>query len=686
MFVSAISPTRSLLATHAPSETSVTSALGQSRLVVKCYDSKVSISTLKFSLIANNPSTSFNSEDVDEEGSGSVGSIRQLQFCGNQDEFLVAALPPSHILVWDIRRGVISQTVEIPKSFELCALAVNHNQSDQLKSQSGTSSEESYLCYALVKNIESSKMLVLVYDIATGKQVRKVKVGTSSPQDVMGIAINTHRNVAAVRNGKRLKIVNMESGSTVSKMKLKDEANGQHHYENSSTSSMISPVSFSDDGTVISTTISNGACFFSLEGVYEKTGDDKDNPGKPIGKLHTSKAEDRVSTLELDSISQTECIVAATEEKSGIVSLYKLNPNGVKSKKALSSFAKVDCSIVTNDVSSKGKGSRLGRGAYFPIGSSTSKKDVIFVESGMKSVGSVEESVFISEVTYRKLQSNSMDDEESTLMSGNLYPRDNDDQEPESAGRMKKRKATEISDKVLGPGEIGNESMVGVTDSVAQSAKRTKQSDDDAGAYEFKEEDEGNENGKTIAERLAFLSSELDRETDDDDLMDQASSTDVVQVNPSETDTSTIFNVKRATSDSLAFLLRQALVSNDDTQLETAFKVSDRTMIEKSIAIIAAESEEEADQDILLILLSKLATRLARKPGRSENLLIWIQTIIVNLMSSRLSSYSSGPMSKSKMQIALKLGPLRNLLKERVENLPKLLMLEGRLKLLEQKL
>merc|ERR1711976_1114491 len=149
-----------------------------------------------------------------------------------------------------------------------------------------------------------------------------------------------------------------------------------------------------------------------------------------------------------------------------------------------------------------------------------------------------------------------------------------------------------------------------------------------------------------------------------------------------QSDASNKFIVKNATSDSLSILLRQSLVSNDDTQLEVALQVSDQRVIENSIFGLANEHTEEIDgkSEIIIMLLTKLVTRLSRKPSRADRLAFWIRTVLVALIS-KISS-SSGSMGKTEKEITSRLGPLRNMLDERVESLPELLRLEGRLSLL----
>mmetsp|Transcript_2647 Transcript_2647/g.3670 ORF Transcript_2647/g.3670 Transcript_2647/m.3670 type:complete len:235 (+) Transcript_2647:298-1002(+) len=164
---------------------------------------------------------------------------------------------------------------------------------------------------------------------------------------------------------------------------------------------------------------------------------------------------------------------------------------------------------------------------------------------------------------------------------------------------------------------------------------------------------------------------------------------------------STKFIVKAATSDSLVILLRQALLANDDSQLEVALQVSDKRVIENSILELSrggydsgsgsstgtAEDGGSGNGEVIVVLLTKLVTRISRKPARAQQLSFWIRTVLVALLSSSNSNSNSEDgdgfsMGKAERDIASRLAPLRSMLSERVESLPALLRLEGRLGLI----
>merc|ERR1712150_62469 len=124
-------------------------------------------------------------------------------------------------------------------------------------------------------------------------------------------------------------------------------------------------------------------------------------------------------------------------------------------------------------------------------------------------------------------------------------------------------------------------------------------------------------------------------------------------------------------------------------------QVTDKNIVDKSITSLAnSEQEEENDcSEIIISLLSKLVFRFARKPTRASQLSYWISKVIMILISppheskdTRLKIRGGWKMEKVQREIAMRMGPLKNLLEERVQCLPDLLKLEGRLSLLNSHL
>ncbi len=214
------------------------------------------------------------------------------------------------------------------------------------------------------------------------------------------------------------------------------------------------------------------------------------------------------------------------------------------------------------------------------------------------------------------------------------------------AQNTKKRNASSI--QILGPGQAGSENK--------ESVKKLKANDDDEMSVSDHEEDQDeNDKGLTIAERLQMLTDALDEEEEDDD--EEKVDDEGVSKAIAEAASKTQFKPQKATTESLKELLTQALQSSDDSLLELALSVHDAKIIATSI--------KEMDEDLLVILLGKLTSRLASSPLRAEVLSVWISNCL------KRGSFDSDH-----------LAVLRNMLYERIESFSDLLRLEGRLSMM----
>ena len=213
--------------------------------------------------------------------------------------------------------------------------------------------------------------------------------------------------------------------------------------------------------------------------------------------------------------------------------------------------------------------------------------------------------------------------EDEEILKTLELPKEEEDQGDEpSTVAPGKRPATTSLTQTLGPGQAGGESLE-VSD---RPIKKTKKAADD---------DEADE--PTIAERLKRLQQVLDQEDEEEEIK---------------------FRPKQATTESLAHLLQQALSSADDSMLELALDVRDAKVRERSL--------DDLTVDQATLLLNKLTARLAKKASRASALVPWIQLVLLS----------------GKIQSSAPLGPLKNLVQERVEVFPQLLQLEGRLSML----
>jgi hypothetical protein len=244
-------------------------------------------------------------------------------------------------------------------------------------------------------------------------------------------------------------------------------------------------------------------------------------------------------------------------------------------------------------------------------------------------------------------------------------------EETESKNVDDKKRKTAAS-QILGPGQQAGIEPSTIVKKMKMSnnddeedddedMKDKEEDDEDEDEDGEKEKDDDNEeddeaNNMTIAERLQMLQDALDREAQDED--DDEDDDDEEGVDLVTADKKTIlFKPRTATTESLKELLTQALQSSDDSLLELALMVRDPKIISTTI--------REIDQELLVVLLGKLTSRLASTPLRAEALSVWI--------SQCLKKGTYDPQH---------LAVLRNLLYERIESFSDLLRLEGRLSMM----
>ena len=489
----------------------------------------------------------------------------------------------------------------------------------------------------------------------------------------------------AIRLGDAVRILDAESGHKLGKKcKVRDgagAATSPSPFSSSGTGSGgamsgATPVMFSSDATLVATATATGLAVYSASDGGRALYTIKSHGG-PISSATVRNIEGgKYAFLTVEPAGGRAYLSEGTAASS--------SPAGKKSKKHhdVNTLATLACA--SHD-------SGVVEATFHPV-SPGGKVVVVTMPTATAAAGGAASPLqggggaVINEASYR--------DEDGNMIKGDITvgsSTDDDDADEEDGNKKKRKAALPSGQLVLGPGEGGGEAL-DVTDRSNKRAKGDKDKsdddddDDDDDGFVLPDDDAIEEAaGGTIAERLAKLTSEMERDaTDDDDEMSE-----------DEDARAALFGgVKgkkkvKPTSESLATLLRQALSSNDDGQLEVALHVSDKKVIENSISALAKDDEiAEAEDDeskggMIIALLSKLVIRLARKPGRAEELSVWIRTVLLALISST----SGGKrMSKTERDIASRLAPLRNLLNERVESLPHLLRLEGRLSLLGQQL
>lgn len=119
---------------------------------------------------------------------------------------------------------------------------------------------------------------------------------------------------------------------------------------------------------------------------------------------------------------------------------------------------------------------------------------------------------------------------------------------------------------------------------------------------------------------------------------------------------------------SLGTVLNQALRTDDSDLLESCLQTSDPKIITNTIT--------RMDSALAGVLLSKLAARMHRRPGRAFGLMKWIQTTLV----------AHGGSLVAQPEVVARLGDLNRVLEERARGLPALLALKGKLDMLDQQM
>ncbi|KAL4732638.1 Small subunit (SSU) processome component [Fusarium chlamydosporum] len=119
---------------------------------------------------------------------------------------------------------------------------------------------------------------------------------------------------------------------------------------------------------------------------------------------------------------------------------------------------------------------------------------------------------------------------------------------------------------------------------------------------------------------------------------------------------------------SLSTVLTQALRTDDTDLLESCLHTTDSTTIRNTV--------ERLDTALAGSLLTKIAARLYRRPGRASDLLYWVQWILT----------AHGGVLASQPKVLHNLTGLQKVLTERSKGLNSLLALQGKLEMLENQM
>ncbi|KAJ5908831.1 hypothetical protein N7495_001513, partial [Penicillium taxi] len=119
---------------------------------------------------------------------------------------------------------------------------------------------------------------------------------------------------------------------------------------------------------------------------------------------------------------------------------------------------------------------------------------------------------------------------------------------------------------------------------------------------------------------------------------------------------------------SLATVLTQSLKTNDSGMLESCFHTSDTNIIRSTI--------QRLESSLAATLLQKLAERLSSRPGRYGHLLVWVQWTCV----------AHGGALAGHPELLKRMANLHKVMDQRSSSLPSLLILKGKLDMLEAQL
>lgn len=119
---------------------------------------------------------------------------------------------------------------------------------------------------------------------------------------------------------------------------------------------------------------------------------------------------------------------------------------------------------------------------------------------------------------------------------------------------------------------------------------------------------------------------------------------------------------------SLGTVLTQALKTNDKDLLESCFQMNDVSSIRSTI--------QRLHSSLVASLLQRLAERIHKRPGRTGNLMVWVQWSLV----------AHGGYIASQPEVMKKLKSLSQVVRERASGLQPLLSLKGKLDMLSAQL
>ena len=584
----------------------------------------------------------------------------------------------------------------------------------------------------------SKKCRVYEYDLSNSNNgqeprlVRKIKVGSvslstsssgssGSSTPSFGIHVSTTTtSTIIVKLGNVLRVLDLTTGSRLAKVDIPPSSNSNNG--DGSTIPSFVPLCVSQDGRHVVTPVDNNRVV--LFSYYDKS------KIRIMTTLSTDATEDdAIADIDMTYLDSGKKLVVSTLLLAGTAHIFEINLEDVITslvpQMPYMPMTKLQTSI---NIDSPLSMMNLVSAKFHPRTPETTilclfQRNTAMTNRGGSVAGSGTTTLPMETVPYVGIK--------GTVIVGTSILTKNTDNVTDGTTKSSKKRKVEGGTVALAPGDQGREASMAADLSSLQTKKKKGDANDDDDDDDDKEkvaeegdkkketkeanddnddeEEEDGEQGQTIAERLALLSSAMDESDDDDD--DDEEEGGGLGSSMTTTADKSKFNTKSATSATLTTLLTQALSSNDPTQLNVALQVTDRRLVEGTVLSLQSLDAERGNNDneedaamtagYIPTLMAHLVRRMARRHSLVMPLGVWVKAILAATARSATYHVIRGGggggnnknddavaerMAREGREMAMKLGPLKNFLNERVECFPQLLRLEGRLALLNQQL
>ena len=586
----------------------------------------------------------------------------------------------------------------------------------------------------------SKKCRVYEYDLSNSNNgqeprlVRKIKVGSvslstsssgssGSSTPSFGIHVSTTTtSTIIVKLGNVIRVLDLTTGSRLAKVDIPPSSNSNNG--DGSTIPSFVPLCVSQDGRHVVTPVDNNRVV--LFSYYDKS------KIRIMTTLSTDATEDdAIADIDMTYLDSGKKLVVSALLLAGTAHIFEINLEDVITslvpQMPYMPMTKLQTSI---NIDSPLSMMNLVSAKFHPRTPETTilclfQRNTAMTNRGGSVAGSGTTTLPMETVPYVGIK--------GTVIVGTSILTKNTDNVTDGTTKSSKKRKVEGGTVALAPGDQGREASMAADLSTLQTKKKKGDANDDDDDDDDKEkvaeegdkkketkeanddnddeEEEDGEQGQTIAERLALLSSAMDESDDYDDDDDDEEEGGGLGSSMTTTADKSKFNTKSATSATLTTLLTQALSSNDPTQLNVALQVTDRRLVEGTVLSLQSLDAERGNNDneedaamtagYIPTLMAHLVRRMARRHSLVMPLGVWVKAILAATARSATYHVIRGGggggnnknddavaerMAREGREMAMKLGPLKNFLNERVECFPQLLRLEGRLALLNQQL